>query len=76
MQQLSWRLSHSVCLIQAAAVHAFVDGNTIEVIFNNQTAITTQVYPKAEGGGVEIFGTGKGVTVELNAWALEEANNL
>ena len=57
-------------------MHAFVDGNTIEVIFNNQTAITTQVYPKAEGGGVEIFGTGKGVTVELNAWALEQANNL
>ena len=65
-------------MAQPPWIHAILDGNTIEVIFNNRTAISApQVTRLREGGdGVRLFGVGEGrVKVKLQVWELRQANN-
>merc|ERR1712194_74272 len=64
-------------------VHAFIDHSIIEVIVNNQTALTVYVTPSSNASvGVRLYGTGKDgqnvgkVTGEFQMWDLDAANNL
>ena len=66
-------------------MHAIIDACVIEVIWNNRTALTTQVHPSAETStGIALFGVGQGavaegggggVTAQCTAWRLAPANN-
>lgn len=66
-------------------MHAIIDACVIEVIWNNRTALTTQVHPSAETStGIALFGVGRGVvadgegggvTAQCTAWRLAPANN-
>jgi hypothetical protein len=68
-------------------MHAIIDACVIEVIWNNRTALTTQVHPSAETStGIALFGVvwgaaarggggGGGVSAQCTAWRLALANN-
>ena len=59
-------------------MHAILDGNTIEVIFNNRTAISAPYVGDLQEGdsGVQLFGVGNnGVKAQFRAWELLQANN-
>jgi hypothetical protein len=57
-------------------MHAVIDACVVEVIWNNRTALTTQVVPSANTStGIALFGVGGGVTAHLTAWRLAAANN-
>lgn len=60
----------------SVSIHAIVDGSIVETIFNNRTAMVTYSSPSdASATSVSVFGTGAGVTGQLETWNLKQANN-
>ena len=59
----------------SVSLHAIIDGQTIEAIWNNRTALTVQVAPSNASTGVSLVGVGvrSGVRAELRAWRLRPA---
>merc|ERR1712039_87280 len=58
-------------------IHAIVDHSIIEVIVNNQTALTVYVTPSSNTSvGVELYGLSEKVTGDVQVWELAAANNL
>ena len=63
------------------SLHAIVDHQIVESIFNNRTAIVSYLGTSTMGpssfSDVELFGVeaGSGVTANLSAWSLRGANN-
>ena len=57
-------------------VHVYVDGEIVESIFNNRTALVTyQSPPNKDATAVELFGVGAGVEGSVKSWQLKQANN-
>ena len=62
---------------RAVTVHTYVDGEIMETIANNRTAMVTyhKEIPSASSTGVSLFGAAVGVEAELKSWSLTAANN-
>eukprot|EP00041_Stephanoeca_diplocostata_P037996 m.1466875 g.1466875 ORF g.1466875 m.1466875 type:complete len:661 (+) comp25138_c0_seq20:3388-5370(+) len=57
-------------------IHAIVDHQIIETIFNNRTAMVTYAKPaNASAIGVALFGIDTSITAHLETWSLDDANN-
>ena len=57
-------------------IHAYVDHQIVETIFNNRTAMVTYSAPPDETHtAVSLFGVGAAVSGTIETWELEAANN-
>jgi sucrose-6-phosphate hydrolase SacC (GH32 family) len=61
---------------KTVALHAIVDHQIVETIFNNRTAMVTYTTPaSATATAVELFGVTSGIKGTITTWALDAANN-
>jgi len=61
---------------KSASIHCYVDGEIVETIVNNRTAMVTYSAPKSvDGTAISLFGVGGTITGSISSWALNQANN-
>jgi len=63
---------------KTARLHAIIDHEIIEAIFNNRTAMVNynKAIPSEKSTSVELFGMGiAGLKAEISTWSLDAANN-